>query len=251
TGKLSKAMKTVSAAKMSRLSSALKYYSAYAEQFSFLYRNENYEDFDAVVMLGSNRGFCGGFNSTLISYFKENIKYSGDVIACGDTLIKAAGEAGIKIGKTFSFPDVPKYDDVRPLLSYLYGISGGELMRVCLVYPKFVNTMVQEPCSEFLSLNMPVSGEESDDLLWLPERKPVMASLYEKGAGSILFGAVLKTALGAQAATLMTMRSAYDTAVEYTDALEGEIHRLRQSEVTSDVIETSSERGAKGDASNG
>ena len=48
-------------------------------------------------------------------------------------------------------------------------------------------------------------------------------------------------ALGAQAATLMTMRSAFDTATEYCEKLEGEINRLRQSAVTADVIETSAE----------
>ena len=49
----------------------------------------------------------------------------------------------------------------------------------------------------------------------------------------------------------MTMRSAYDTATSYSEALEGEIHRIRQSEVTADVIETSSERRSKGDETNG
>ena len=40
----------------------------------------------------------------------------------------------------------------------------------------------------------------------------------------------------------MTMRSAYDTATEYYEELEGEINRMRQSAVTADVIETSVER---------
>ena len=40
----------------------------------------------------------------------------------------------------------------------------------------------------------------------------------------------------------MTMRSAYDTATDYCEQLEGQINRKRQSAVTSDVLETSGER---------
>ena len=52
---------------------------------------------------------------------------------------------------------------------------------------------------------------------------------------------ILETAIGAQAATVMNMRSAYDTATEFEEKLESEINRKRQSQVTADVIETSAE----------
>ena len=58
---------------------------------------------------------------------------------------------------------------------------------------------------------------------------------------------VLETALGAQAATLTAMRSAYDTACEYSAKLETEMNRKRQSQVTADVIESSSEFAKRGD----
>lgn len=58
---------------------------------------------------------------------------------------------------------------------------------------------------------------------------------------------MLETALGAQAATLTAMRSAYDTALEYSAKLETEMNRKRQSQVTADVIEISSEFSMKGD----
>ena len=57
----------------------------------------------------------------------------------------------------------------------------------------------------------------------------------------MLYGFILETAIGAQAATVMSMRSAYDTAVEYEEKLESEINRKRQSRVTADVIETFAE----------
>ena len=63
----------------------------------------------------------------------------------------------------------------------------------------------------------------------------------------IIYKKTLETALGAQAATLTTMRSAYDTASEYCVTLEAEINRKRQSQVTADVIEVSAEYAMKGE----
>ena len=57
----------------------------------------------------------------------------------------------------------------------------------------------------------------------------------------MLYGFILETAIGAQSATIMSMRSAYDAAVEYEEKLEREINRKRQSRVTADVIETFAE----------
>lgn len=250
TGKLSKAMKTVSAAKFSRLSAAWKNYALYARQFRFLYEKETDAAPDAVVVLGSNRGFCGSFNNDVLHFFQENAPESGSLMVCGEELQQIFAEAGFEF-EAYSFDDVPKFADCEPLLSRLSELADGQPFHVLLIYPEFINTMTQTPTAVRLTLNPEAAEGDTGDYLCLPDRRSVMQALYEKGSRSVLYGAILSTALGAQASTLMTMRSAYDTATEYSQALEGEIHRLRQSEVTSDVIETSSERGAKGETANG
>jgi F0F1-type ATP synthase gamma subunit len=75
----------------------------------------------------------------------------------------------------------------------------------------------------------------------------VIKNTAEKIFLCVLYKRVLETALGAQAATLTAMRSAYDTACEYSTKLETEMNRKRQSQVTADVIEISSEFSMKGD----
>lgn len=249
TGKLSKAMKTVSAAKFSRLSAAWKNYSLYAEQFRFLYREAASGEADAVVVMGSNRGFCGGFNNEILNFYRETVTAPKYLIVCGEELEQLFRDEDIAFHAAFTFDDVPRFADTEPLLDHLSALAGNKPeFRVQLIYPEYVNTMTQTPTAELLTLNPKIDSGEDDGYLWLPKREPVAAALYAKGSRSLLYGAILKTALGAQAATLMTMRSAYDTATEYSQELEGEIHRLRQTEVTADVIETS---GGKGDKSNG
>ena len=59
-----------------------------------------------------------------------------------------------------------------------------------------------------------------------------------------LFTHALEHAAGAQAATLMAMRSAYDNAEQSAQDLETTINRRRQAEVTASIIETASDVSA-------
>ena len=83
--------------------------------------------------------------------------------------------------------------------------------------------------------------------MFVPDKKTVISNTAEKILISIIYKKILEAALGAQAATLTTMRSAYDTACEYASQLETEINRKRQSQVTADVIEVSSDYSMEGE----
>lgn len=151
--------------------------------------------------------------------------------------------------KEFSFNDVPSFADAERLLAYLSSLADGRQDYVVkLVYPEYVNTLTQKPASELIVLNPSGAAASDDGYIFIPGGDKSAKVLQEKGVRSVVYGTILKAAIGAQAATLMTMRSAFDTAEEYSEAIEGEIRRLRQSEVTADVIETSSERGGGGEA---
>lgn len=259
TGKLSRAMKTVSAVKFSRLNTLCKTYSLYAEQYRFFYQESapfnasdtesTYADADCVIVMGSNRGFCGGFNIDIISFARDvlsHMEHPFHLIACGAQAARMLTESCRVPDAQFIWDDIPSFSECDSLTAYLSDLIGDKKdFRVKVIYPKYHNTMSQVPKAELLTLNGKTLSSENDGILWIPDRNTVLSNILKNGFRTLLYGMILETALGAQAATLMTMRSAYDTAEEYCDALEREIHRKRQSEVTADVIETSSERGAK------
>ncbi len=255
TGKLSKAMKTVSAVKFNRLLTLWKNYSLYKEEYKFLYKNDdliNTDINDIVVIFGSSRGFCGGFNNDIVTYYFEEVLPNGEpkhLVVCGEEIYNILREKKVKIDSFFDFGEVPSYSECEPLFKLLVKLVRDKGRYIKMVFPKYKNTFFQIPTTEDLSYNEDVSKLDGD-ILWIPDKDTVFSSLYIKGFRATVFGAVIETALGAQASTLMTMRSAYDTAEQYGESLEKEIHRLRQSEVTSDVIETSLERGNQGDENN-
>ena len=115
-----------------------------------------------------------------------------------------------------------------------------------MVYPEYTNMIKQTPvCKDLFNYEETQSSTEVP--LFVPDRDTVIKNIAEKIFMSVLYKRVLETALGAQAATLTAMRSAYDTACEYSSKLETEMSRKRQSQVTADVIEISSEFTMKGD----
>ncbi len=256
TRKITKAMKTASTVKYSKLSALYSDCEKYEEQCRRMY--ENYRnDINSVfslknpdapvlyIFLTSDKGMCGSFNSELTGFFGKLLreqKNAPKIIVCGK---KGADYLDIKkvpYYKSYLFSDVPSYSDAYELFNEVKTlIENGEISSVKIVYPRYINMMLQHPVCEELFTFDDGAKPEGEEPLFVPDRETVIHSTAEKILVSIIYKKTLETALGAQAATLTTMRSAYDTACEYSEQLEMQINRKRQSQVTADVIEISSE----------
>ncbi len=248
-GKVSKALKTVSAAKFARLSSIFKNYAEYATEYRKMISSVEIEPkADAVIIFGSNRGFCGAFNNDVAQLALDECKgFDGEIIVCGDEMSRVLGEKGFSAQKKFVFDDVPSFSETDELFGCISELADKKSFTVKLIRPQYKNTMTQIPFVEYAVLHPASRADNAEDMLMFPDKNTVTAFLDQKCFRAMLYGAVLETALGAQASTLITMRSAYDTSCEYGEKLENEIHRQRQRDVTADVIETASERGSKGE----
>ena len=261
TRKLTQAMKTASTIKYSKLSALYSGYEKYESQCSRIYQSYR-KDFNSVfacknpqapvlyLMLSSNKGMCGSFNAELFSFFENQLQghQSPDVVfCCGKKGKEYLDNKKIPYRKAYVFSDIPAYADAENLFCDIRELmEGGEISAVKMVYPQYRNMMKQTPvCEELFTFEEAEGGQE--DVLFVPDKQTVILRTAEKILVSILYKKILETALGAQAATLSTMRSAYDTASEYSAQLETQINRLRQSQVTADVIEVSSDYAMKGE----
>lgn len=257
TTKLTRAMKTASTVKYSKLSGIYGEYERYADEHLRLYESYRSE-FDSVfrpadpdapcayVVIASNKGMCGAFNTELLTFF-SSIYEKGEVISCGKKAAEYFEKKGTETLKSFVFDDIPSYEQVRELFVCLCSLMAeGRISSVKTVYPEYTNMIKQSPvCRDLFTFGEGTA--EGAAPLFVPDRETVIRNTAEKILLCILYKRVLETALGAQAATLTAMRSAYDTACEYSAELETEMNRKRQSQVTADVLEISSEFSMKGD----
>ncbi len=253
TEQLAGAMKTVSAAKFSRINAVLAGYKTYAESCRSLMERfgsalsgampcRNPDAPDCYVVLTSNRGLCGGYNIELLAYADELLSQSErpyTLVTCGKM---AAAHFEGRSNRDFALSDVPDYSSCAALCDFLRtAYLDGEVSSVTFIYQNFVNMMTQTPCACRI---LPLTGEQGsaepafDDTLYVPDKQTVLKNACLNCVCSTIFSIILEAAAGAQAATLMAMRSAYDNAQETSAALETAISRKRQSEVTAGVIET-------------
>ena len=255
TKKITQAMKTASTVKYAKLSALYSDFEKYEEQCSSMYqtyRNDINSVFspknpDAPVLyifFSSNKGMCGNFNTELLLFLKNLLDEQKDspvFFCCGKKGIEYFNNKQMPYKESFVFDDIPSFSVASELFEKIKRlIKNGEVSDVKIVYPKYINIMKQSPvCDDLLTFdNYAPKGE---DPLFVPDKQTIINTTAEKIIVSILYKKILETSLGVQAATLTTMRSAYDTACEYSTQLEMQINRKRQSQVTADVIEISSE----------
>lgn len=260
TGQLAGAMKTVSAAKYSKISLLAERFSGYADAaralqkefgaaFSAAIPGGNSEAPDCFVVLSANRGLCGGYNVELLAYAMKLLREHTRpyLLMTGGKMAQGyfAGK-GIPVYRAYTVPDVPSFADVQTVSCDLLSLfQSGEISSVRLVYQHFQNMLTQLPADELIlpfSGGNHKSGEQRErDILCLPDEQTVVRSACLTCYNAGMYAVFLEVAAGAQASTMMAMRSAYDNAEETSAQLETELNRRRQSEVTAGVIETVSE----------
>ncbi len=260
TGQLASAMRTAATAKYARLNRVRGDFSPYAQACEDMLHHlggsgirretEEIRHRDAVVLMSSNRGLCGGFNAELFRFFSQR-EESGEeplLFVCGRKAAAWLREQGRK-AEEFPVSDIPDYQEVKSLSDRLRELYvSGEVERILVVYQSFHNMLTQTPAERQI-LPEPRAAETKDDgsLLYLPDRETIGAQLAVSCMDTAMYNLALENAAGAQAATLVAMRSACDNAEASAAKLEITINRRRQADVTASVIETAAGNLQQGD----
>lgn len=253
TGKLAGAMRTASTAKYSRASSLYAGNAAYADALASVAEGLTGEaDAEALaetkplyVLIAGNRGLCGGYNHELFAYFNDILakeQSAPAVIACGRMAIEYCRERGIAAGEV-SLSDVPTLEEAEALAERISeACSGGDVSAVA-VHQGFINMLKHVPRTTYLLPAEAEGDKDGDEMIYVPDEDTVRGELLKLYITQNVYALLLQCACGAQAATLMAMRSAYDNAEAQARSLETEINRRRQAEVTQSVLETSADTG--------
>lgn len=251
-GQVAGAMRTVSAAKFSSLSRRTKEHAAYAETCraalctlsavcpeQFAPRNPSAPE--CVVIIGGNRGLCGSFHNDLFAFARRELEGRTDyrLVLCGKMAAARLRDLPVEPDSVFDLPDVPEPEDGKALEQYLRdAYFAGEISGVTVICQRFYNVMRQAPQAVRL---LPLAGGEETapgELLILPDAGAVGSQVSEDCLQTLVYGLLLESACGVQAATMMAMRTAYDNANDSAENLRAAINRQRQGAVTSGVIET-------------
>ncbi|MCH1384739.1 MAG: ATP synthase F1 subunit gamma [Flavobacteriaceae bacterium] len=260
TMQITSAMKMVSAAKLKKAQDAITAMRPYANTLTELlqnlsgsiedasgsaYANERPVEKVLLVAITSNRGLCGGFNSSII---KEVIAQRNGVYAGKQVEVFTIGKKGNDIlSKEFTVADNrgDVFDDltfanvaaVADQLMELY--ASGAYDRIDLVYNRFKNAATQIVTPEQFLPIVPVTEKtaSTSDYIYEPAQAEIVSMLIPKALKTQLFKALRDSFASEHGARMTAMHKATDNATELRDQLKLTYNKARQAAITNEILE--------------
>lgn len=266
TQQITKAMKMVSAAKLRRAQDAITQMRPYAQKLQEMLSNivgsaegdvtislaaERPVEKALIIVVTSDRGLCGGYNSNLIKLTKQIIreKYAAQH-AKGNVQVLPLGKKGYEHFSKNGFKVVDQFWEVFTHLSFdrvqaaaqyaMQAFSNKEIDAVELVYSEFKNAATQRFVSEtFLPIHKVASrpGAKKADFIFEPGKEVLIAELMPKILNTQLFKAVLDGHASEHGARMTAMDKASDNANELLKSLKISYNRARQAAITTELTE--------------
>jgi F-type H+-transporting ATPase subunit gamma len=261
TMKITSAMKMVSAAKLKKAQDAIVQMRPYASKLteilqkasSTLDNSENvYGDVRdgnrvRLVVISSNRGLCGGFNSSVVkkakSYMLTNPgEYS--IATVGKKAHDAFKTDSRKVSSNTDLWDDISFEGAKQEAQMLMdGFVAGEFDKVVIVYNAFKNAAVQEPQAEqFLPIAMQeqLGNEEVTDTteyIYEPSMQEILADLIPTSLKTQFFAALLDANASEHGARMTAMHKATDNAKSLQGDLKLKYNQARQAAITNEILE--------------
>lgn len=200
----------------------------------------------ALILVTSNRGLAGGFNSNLI---KEARRRIAELEQFGMTVdIHGIGRKGIGyfryLGRALALERIDVGDRptsvhateiMEPLMQQY---ARGELASVDLVYARFESAISTPPTvMRILPVAPPEAGGSRPDYLLEPDAVTLLEQLLPLYVRNALFRGLVETAAGEHGARRTAMKNATDNAGEILDGLKRTYNRLRQAAITQEIAE--------------
>ena len=268
TQKITKAMKMVAAAKLKRAQESAEKGRPYSEKMNNIILNlsngisdkENApkllngtgkDQTHLCVVMTSDRGLCGGFNSNIIkkakSYFSKLSKDSKElkIITVGskgnDQLKRIYGS---KIIEKISFKNskyVNYFDAEKVGKSIIEKFNNKEFDVCTIFYNQFKNVITQIPqAQQIIPLN-DENNNKGDELNesyeFEPDEDEILNNLLPKNISTQIFKAMLENSASEQGSRMSAMDNATRNAGEMVDKLTIEYNRSRQAAITKELIE--------------
>jgi len=225
-----------------------------------------------VLAVTTDKGLCGALNSNL---GREVMKWDKD-----STIFVTAGRKGSqfvtrtkrKLAAEFTYKDAPLFSEARAISKTLQEMFlKGEVDCVDLIYTRFVNTLSQKvevrrllPIGELqVLLNAPAgspaqpsapgqteaaAGDESQHLehVFEPDAKHVLGAILPHFVNFIVYQALLEAKASEHSARMVAMKNATDNAKQLIKDLTLEYNKLRQANITKELLEITTAQMALG-----
>ncbi|MBX4209929.1 MAG: F0F1 ATP synthase subunit gamma [Mollicutes bacterium PWAP] len=257
TRKITKAMQLVSTAKIQRAKanyqSVKEYYENVYEIFSDLIANvndleklfpKNFEDKNLYIVITSDLGLCGGYNSNVIKKLKESVKKQDIIFVIGSKGVSSLTSQEFKLEKSFKYiGDEPNYFFANELgKEAIAKFISGEIKSIKIIYTKFINSVNFEATDlMLLPIDKKVIDKKENSNSSITEFEPsadeVLLGILPLYLSALIYGTMSESKLSEMSSRRMAMENASDNADELINTLNLEYNRKRQAKITQEITE--------------
>ncbi len=257
---ITKAMEMVAAAKLRRAQARAQAARPYAVKISAMLANLsgaaselNHPLFEAreggvtaLVVVTSDRGLCGAYNTTLIRAAEQRLREAEP----GSIRLVLVGRKGRDYFRRRRHPILSAHapapaeaslEFARELTQELIGrFVSGEVNRVELLFTQFVSALRRNVVTETF---LPIGGARADgaaaggDTIFEPDAESIFAELLPRYATARLFAALADALASLYSAQMVAMGAARKNAGELIDVLVLQRNRLRQAAITKELLD--------------
>lgn len=260
TMKITSAMKMVSAAKLKKAQDSITAMRPYSEKLSELMSSfsqiissssisylSDYRPIKnvLVVVISSNKGLCGAFNSNVIKkalalkknekFLNANFSYiavgkkANDIISKSENVV----ENHSSIFENLTYEESSKISD-----KIIYEFSSGAVDHVEIIFNSFKNAANQIVKTEqYLPIVSPEESEPLSDYIFEPSMEQIVSELVPKSLKIQLFKSIRDSFAGEHGARMTAMHKATDNATELRDDLVLTYNKARQAAITNEILE--------------
>jgi F-type H+-transporting ATPase subunit gamma len=257
TQQITKAMKMVAAAKLRRAQEAVVASRAYSEKLGEvvaglasesslrehpLVRERGAQGRVMLLVLTSDRGLCGGFNTNLLRQAERFLATPDRTTVLGTIGRKAYDfykRRPVEIVEQVTTGSAKPIELARDVVARAVArFVNEEVDAIYILFSRFRSAISQVPTVErLLPIEAPAATDEPREYLFEPDRNAVIEDLLPRYVEVKVFQAVLESIASEQGARMTAMESASKNASDMIERLTLEMNRARQATITKELME--------------
>lgn len=268
TQQITSAMKMVAASKLRRAQNAILKMRPYAAKLKDilqnlsasldsdddnLYTQQRSPEKVLLIVITSNRGLCGAFNTNIIRTAVQRIQNNyATQFKSGNVSFLTIGRKGTEFFTKRGYNVISSHDSVFDSLTYenvsaiaasvMTAFAVKEFDRVDIVYNQFKNAVVQRVTVEqLLPIEAPVEktavSKNNIDYIFLPSKEEIVEALIPKSLKIQFYKAVLDSYASEHGARMTAMHQATDNAGDLIKELNLAYNKARQAAITKEILE--------------
>ena len=265
TAQITKAMQMVAASKMRKAQQAAIAARPFAQQLYRIQRTATTQAIDfrhplleerpvrqrAVILIAADKGLCGALNTNVFRLASKYDPATTRYITAGRKAAQFVARSRRRLDAEFAYDDTPTFGQAKAIAVAARDLFlSGAVDEVVLISTRFVNTLTQEavtieylPVGEIRGLTVPGVPSEDEraadmaEVVFEPKAAELLGYLLRHYLNIYMFFILLNAKASEQSARMVAMKNATDNANGLIKELTLEYNKLRQGNITKELLE--------------